>query len=346
MQAIHITEFIPRPTDIRTSTLPHPAPSDDKIIIRTTHCPITHVDVLYSQGKHQNNRRHMKPPFILGTEFAGVIVSAPSSSGLRTGDRVFGGGGGTFAEYISIDATKADGVRKTPAGWRNRDACAVGASGAVSYGAVVKIAKLKGGETMLVAGATGGLGICAVQIALALGAKVIALVGKDERKADVVRSLGEGDQVRTVCYADDNWEKQVLEMTNGEGVEAVYDAVGVVGKSLKCLKYAGRIVLVGFAGLQGVMEKIQMNRLLLNAASVIGYRFGEQSRRLPHETREIWKEFMDMVDSGKVRPVVFDGSYRGIESIPQALADVEGHKVWGRAVVEVADDGTLANGRL
>jgi NADPH:quinone reductase-like Zn-dependent oxidoreductase len=235
--------------------------------VRITHAAVTHVDMLYAQGLHQNNKRHVQPPFILGTEFAGIVTSSSSSSSkFPVGSRVFGGGLGAFAEEICVDGDSG-GLRKIPERWSNAEACAVGSSGAVSWGALMSVARLKAGETVLILGASGGLGVMAIQIAKAVGAKVIAVVGSPA-KARVVKECG-ADEI--VDYHSEDWEEEVRQLTNGEGVEVVYDGIGAVESSLKCLAYRGRVVVVGFAARGGNMEKVRVNRILLKSALVHGY---------------------------------------------------------------------------
>jgi NADPH2:quinone reductase len=128
--------------------------------------------------------------------------------------------------------------------------------------------QLKKGETVLIHAAAGGLGLMAVQIARAIGAKVIATAGSKE-KLEVARRFGANE---CVSYdGEGEWWKTVLELTNGEGVDVVYDSVGLVDKSLKCLKHKGRVLVIGFAGTKGDIEKIAMNRILLKQAQIIGY---------------------------------------------------------------------------
>lgn len=207
----------------------------------------------------------MQPPFTLGTEFSGIITRAHSTSLIKPGTRVFGGGLGSFAEEICVDEAS---VRRVPQRWSNAEACAVGASGAVSYGALVGVADVKRGETVLVLGASGGLGVMAVQIAKALGAKVIAVVGNAE-KAEVVKGIGAND---VIDYHEEKWEDKVKELTpDKQGVDVVYDGIGAVESGIKCLKYRGRLVIVGFAARGGKMENIRANRILLKSAMVHGY---------------------------------------------------------------------------
>ena len=172
---------------------------------------------------------------------------------------------GAYAEEICVHE---DTLRVVPEQWTNAEACAVGASGAVSYGALVSVAQLKAGETTLVLGASGGLGVMAVQIAKAVGAKVIAVVGSEE-KAEVMRRLGVDS---LVDYHDANWEEKAKAMTHdGEGVDVVYDGIGAVESAIKCLRYRGRLVIVGFAAREGKMENVRANRILLKSITVHGY---------------------------------------------------------------------------
>jgi len=120
---------------------------------------------------------------------------------------------------------------------------------------------------VLVHAAAGGLGLTAVQIAKAAGARVIATASSKE-KLDVAKRFGADECVN---YTNLEWWKDVMELTNGDGVGVVYDPVGLVDKSLKCLKHKGRILIIGFAGIEGNLEKIAMNRVLLKQAQLIGY---------------------------------------------------------------------------
>lgn len=128
------------------SDVPNPQrKANTDLTIKITHAAVTHVDLLYAQGLHQNNRRHVKPPFILGTEFAGIVKSSSPSSSFKPGARVFGAGLGAYAETICVPETS---VRHASEQWTLAEASAVGASGAVSYGALVSVAQMKAGGTL------------------------------------------------------------------------------------------------------------------------------------------------------------------------------------------------------
>lgn len=253
-------------SDLRVTDVSNPVVGKDEILVDVTHAGVNHVDLLYARGKHQNNHSGLiSPPFILGLEFAGIVRSAPTGSRFQIGDKVWAGGVGGFAEQIAV---KESALQKLPAGWSLEDAAGLGASTApVSYGALMRVAKLQRDETVLIHAAAGGMGVVAVQIAKAVGARVIATVGSEE-KAKVVKSLGSDVVIR---YDVQQWEQDVLKATNGNGVDVVMDTVGLVEKSLRCLNFGGRLVIAGFAGLGGNMEKVAMNRILLKGAQVLGY---------------------------------------------------------------------------
>ncbi|KAH8723910.1 zeta-crystallin [Phaeosphaeriaceae sp. PMI808] len=329
MRAIQINHFVKNFDEIEAKDIPNATPkSNSDHSIKITHAAVTHVDLLYAQGLHQNNRRHVKPPFILGNEFAGIITSSPSSSSLTPGTRVFGGGLGSYAETICVPE---EAVHQVPRQWSLAEACAVGASGAVSYGALVSVAQIKSGETLLVLGASGGLGVMVIQIAKALGARVIAVVGSQE-KAEVVRNIGAQGVAN---YNEENWVAKVKELTNGEGVDVVYDSIGAVESGVECLKYRGRLVIVGFAARDGNVEKIRANRILLKSAMVHGYRFGEDGRQDPQRTKDAWDGFMRLVEEEKIKPIIYKEVYDGLDSVRRALEDAKAHKVWGRAVLRI-----------
>lgn len=270
-------------------------------------------------------------------DFAGTVLS-PGLSPFSEDDKVYGSHFGAFCQYIVLDVSKGEGggIRLIPRNWTGREACAVGASGATSLGCFLKAGGVKKGEWVLVTGATGGLGVMAVQIAKALGGRVIALVSADTSKTRMLKDLGVEAFLR---YDKPNWEEEVRKVTGGNGVNLVYDAVGMVESALKCCAYNGRVVIVGFAGRHGDIEKVRANRMLLKSAVVMGYRFGEHGRRFPQEVKDIWKTFDDLVEMGNIKAVVYDEAYKNLDDVPRALKDLEQRKVWGRAVVDIDNDG-------
>lgn len=208
----------------------------------------------------------MKPPFTLGLEFAGVVVSAPSVSSFKIGDAVFGDCLGSYAEYLTIPA-ESSSLQRIPPPWTFTQAAGLGATLPVAYGALVLRAGLKAGETVLVHSAAGGLGLMATQVAVALGCKVLGTAGS-AAKCTFARKLGASE---CFDYSREDWWDRVMEATGGQGVDVVFDPVGLIERSLKCTAHRGRMLVVGFAGLDGQMEKIAMNRILLKQVTLIGY---------------------------------------------------------------------------
>lgn len=272
---------------------------------------------------------------ILGTEFSGTILStnppALSTSTFAPGARVYGAHLGSFATHIAVPLANLRVITKQ---WRFKDAAGISSTLPVSYGAL-KRAGVKKGEVVLVHAAAGGLGLMAVQLAKSMGCTVIGTASSPSKRQ---RALDFGAD-HVIDYTLDNWPQEVLRLTGGKGVDVVYDPVGLVDKSVKCLAHFGRILLIGFAGREGDMEKVAMNRLLLKQATVIGYRAGETTRRRPEETAKTWDELEGMIERDEVRPTVFGTEYRGLESLGRAMDDLAGRKVWGKAVIEVAGEG-------
>ncbi|KAK5113680.1 hypothetical protein LTR62_003307 [Meristemomyces frigidus] len=334
MKAIVVQEFVANPSTLVPISISSPIPNVNQYLISITHCSPQHADILHAQGKHQNNdskKGWCFPPFILGYDFAGVIQTVPSdgsSHDLRKGDRVFGAAIGAFAEYICVTASS---IRKIPEGLSNETACAMSGQ-AVSYAAVVNIAKVGKEDTVLVSGASGGLGSVCCMVAKALGAKVIALAG-DEQKAEYMRrDMG----VDRVVVQKGDWIEQIVTFTDGRGVDVVLDNTGMVNDAIRCLAYFGRIVILGFAARKGVMEEVKTNKLLLKSATLVGYRFGESGRRYPDEMQRIWDGYLGMLQDGRLKPILF-GRYQGLQSVGRALGDLAGRKVYGKIVVGVTD---------
>lgn len=157
-------------------------------------------------------------------------------------------------------------LHRIPSTWSTQGAAGIAATLPVSYGALVLRAGLKPGQSVLVHAAAGGLGIMAVQVAAALGCRVIGTAGSAEKCAIAVKH----GAAACIDYREQrDWWKQVLELTDGKGVDVVFDPVGLVDLSLKCVAHFGKLLVVGFAG--GDIERIAMNRVLLKQVSLIGY---------------------------------------------------------------------------
>ncbi|EOO00710.1 putative alcohol dehydrogenase protein [Phaeoacremonium minimum UCRPA7] len=294
MKAVVIHQFVSDYDEVVVSEV-EPPKQQDSVIIQVKAAGVNFVDTLYARGKHQNNRSLVRPPFTLGLEFAGTILSVPASAPadfpFRAGDHVFGDGLGAYSEQVALSLTAASqSLHLVPPTWSFADAAGLAATLPVSYGALIAQGGLKPGETVLVLGAAGGLGVMAVQVAATLGCRVIGVAAGAEKCA-VVKSCGAEACVDYSVPSSAEWWMDVNTLTDGCGVDVVFDPIGMVEKSLKCLAHRGRILIVGFAARDETsLEKVPMNRVLLKQAQLIGYRYGESSRRYPEEKAKLWKE--------------------------------------------------------
>ncbi|KAL0934694.1 NAD-binding rossmann-fold containing protein [Colletotrichum truncatum] len=330
MKAIVMNDFVTDLNEIRVSEIDRPIAKPDDILVQVKAAGVNYVDTLYAKGKHQNNRSLVRPPFILGLEFSGVVLSAPPGSGWQAGDRVFGGCTGSYSEVISIPISTP--LHRIPEKWTFTEAAGIAATLPVSYAALVNQAGIKSGQTVLIHAAAGGLGIMAVQVAVALGCRVIGTAGSSAKCAVATRF---GAHVCLDYTQDSTWWERVLQLTDGKGADIVFDSVGLVEPSLKCIAHRGKLLIVGFAGLQDGMEMIAMNRILLKQVSLIGYRFGESARRYPEEHSAIWSGLWPLIEKGSVQPVVYESDYYGLGSVPRALTDMVERRIWGKAVINL-----------
>lgn len=202
-----------------------------------------------------------------------------------------------------------------------------------SYAALITRANLQAGEWVLVHAAAGGVGLAAVQIAKARGATVIATAGTEE-KLEIAKKYGADFGV---CYREnEDWPKEVLKI-RPKGVDVVFDPVGLISPSQKCIAWNGRLLVVGFAG--GPIEKIATNRILLKNISVIGIHWGAYAKFEPERIEEVWRELLKLMENKKkIRPTNFtDKVYRGLEDVPKALEALGGRETWGKVVVDLPE---------
>ncbi|KAG0654266.1 hypothetical protein C6P46_001824 [Rhodotorula mucilaginosa] len=325
-----------------------PQPNDNEILIDVHYAGLNFFDILQIQGKYQ-----LKPPFpwISGAEFSGIVsANSPIPKGCKFvpgKTRVFGAGQGSYAEKIKVDWRTVIEVPKS----MGLDAAAgLYVTMPTSYAALVTRARTQPGEWVLVHAAAGGVGLAAVQIAKAIGAKVIATAGSEE-KLKVAKSFGADYGIN---YNNEGWQKEVMKITQGHGADVVYDPVGMIVPSLKCIAWNGRLIIVGFAA--GSIEKTEMsalasrlrpadqaaspqqipaNLLLLKNVAAMGVHWGAYARNEAEMVGQVWKELLALFESGKVRGTVFDKVFDGLESVPEGLRALGARETWGKAVVKV-----------
>ncbi|HEY6575696.1 MAG TPA: NADPH:quinone oxidoreductase family protein [Mycobacterium sp.] len=268
------------------------AGSDGMVVVDVGAAGVSFPDLLLIKGEYQLK---LDPPFVPGTEVAGVVRSAPADSGFAAGQRVTGLSMlGAWAERVALPPAS---VLPTPDGIDDGAAVCLLGNYYTMYFALVRRAALHAGETVLVLGSAGGVGTAAIQIAKALGARVIALVHRTGAM-EFVESLG----ADVVLPLTDGWAKAVREHTDGRGVDVVVDPVGgeAFDDAIRVLATEGRLLVLGFASGGGI-PTVKVNRLLLRNVSVVGVGLGEFINRTPGAQVEIGAGLGKLVEAG-LRP--------------------------------------------
>lgn len=309
------------PADVVVHDVPEPQPKDGEVLVEVHSVGVSFPDLLLSKGEYQ---LRPDPPFTLGVDFAGVVVSGPA--GFEPGQRVAGVAGyGNAAELV---ASPADTTFALPDNLSFDEGAALPMNYLTAHFALAERGQLREGETVLVHGAAGGVGTATIQVAKGYGARTIAVVSTEEKGA-VARTAG-ADEVVLL----DGFKDAVAGLTGGRGVDVVVDVVGgdVFTDSLRSLATQGRLLVVGFAAGQGIPE-VKVNRLLLNNIDVRGVGWGAYAMFRPGYMQEQWAALLPMMESGVVKPPV--GTTYDLEDFAQALLDMEARKALGKSVVRV-----------
>lgn len=320
------------PDELKVTDLPDPVPKPDQYLIAIHASATNFFDLLQIAGKYQ----HQPPlPWVSGSEFSGVVLKTPSGNSspkFKVGDRVFGASQGGYATKV---CAPEHSLKPVPEGWGFVEAAGLFVTAPTSYGALVIRAGVKKGDWVLVHAAAGGVGLAAVQIAKAFGATVIATAGT-QHKLDVAKQFG-ADYV--IDYKDTTWPDKVKKLTpKNRGVDIVYDPVGMIDKSTKCIAWNGRLLVIGFAA--GQIEKVAMNKVLLKNISIVGLHWGAYAINEPQTINVVWDGIFDLIAQKKFRGTVFtDREFVGLESVPEALKSLGSRGTWGKVVVKVPQEG-------
>lgn len=307
---------------LRVGELPDPTPADGSLLVEVGSTAVNFADTLMVAGQYQ---LRPDPPFAPGYEFAGTVVDSGDVAGFSTGDRVCGFTPyGAMAELVSV--TPAN-VAVIPDGIHFDQACVLPATYGTSYHALVDRAALIEGETLLVLGAAGGVGLAAVQIGKLAGARVIAAVSSDE-KADLVTDAGADEVIR---YDREELRDGIKRAVGGGGVDVVYDAVGgtATEAALRSTAWNGRLLVVGFAS--GDIPSIPMNLPLLKGVSIVGVFWGRFATEEPHRARVNLDRIISLVGSGDLRPYIQESF--PLDSGREAMQLVADRKSLGRVVI-------------
>jgi NADPH2:quinone reductase len=322
LKAVLCKELGP-PEKLVVENVPSLEPGKGQVVVSVKAAGVNFPDTLIIQGKYQFKP---EPPFSPGGEVAGLVKEVGEGvTSVKPGDRVIAASTwGGFAEEMLADA---DRLVPMPDAMDYVPASAFILTYGTSYHALKDRAQLKAGETLLVLGASGGVGLAAVQLGKAMGARVIAAASSDAKLA-VCKAEG-ADEL--IDYASEDLRARVKQITAGKGVDVVYDPVGgpYSEPALRDMAWNGRFLVVGFAA--GDIPKIPLNLALLKGCSIVGVFWGAFTRNEPEHNRRNNQELMQLYTAGKVKPHIH-ATYP-LERAAEALNDVLYKRVSGKVVL-------------
>jgi len=321
MKALLVSDLAPDFAGCALADLPDPSCGPGQVLIRVRAAALNFPDLLMTEGKYQ-----LKPdlPFVPGMEVAGEVVAADHESGIAPGEMVVAATRlGGFAELVAADARS---VRRLPANLDPATGASLGAAYNTAYVALVRCANVQPGEWVLVHGATGGVGLAAVDLARTLGARVIATSRSPEKLARVAAEYKVDAALPAPGFRD------AVKQTTGGGADVVFDPVGgdVFDESTRCIAFGGRLLVIGFTS--GRIASVATNLPLIKGFSVIGVRAGEYGRRFPDKGRENQDAIWALAAEGRIRPRV-DSRY-ALADWRAAFEAMRDSRMIGKIVIE------------
>lgn len=316
------------PETLELKEIPTPTPNEREVLIDVYNCGANFPDSLIIQNKYQ-----FKPPlpFSPGGEVAGIIKAVGSKvNRFKEGDRVLAlSGWGGFAESVVVDASR---VFPIPDSINFITAATTLYTFGTSYHALKDRAQLKEGETVLVLGAAGGVGIAAVELAKLMGAKVIAAASSDEKLA-LCKSKGAD---YCINYSSQDLKSTVKEITGDKGVDVVYDPVGgaYADPALRSMAWGGRYLVVGFA--TGEIPQLPFNLALLKGCSIVGVFWGSFAEREPKKSLQNFGELLAFLNNSKINQPIH--KIYSLADSPNAIRDLMERKVLGKAVIQIREE--------
>ncbi|WP_035740407.1 NADPH:quinone oxidoreductase family protein [Parafrankia elaeagni] len=299
------------------------APGTARVAVRAA--AVNYPDLLRIADTYQVS---IPLPFVPGSEFSGTVVDvAPDVGNVRVGDAVIGvTTHGAFAEETVLEAWR---LTRLPAGIDWRQAAAFGVTYTTCYHALRTFAHVRPDNWVVVLGAAGGIGLAAVDIAVAMGTRVLAAASSEEKLA-VARAAG---AEATVNYATEDLKKRIKEIT-GAGADVVLDPVGgpAAEQSLRALRWGGRYVVVGFAS--GEIPRIPLNLVLLKGVVITGFENRTIMTHLPEVAPKHRAEVFDLLATGRLRPRI--GGVYPLDDVARALREVADRRAIGKILVDVA----------
>ena len=321
MKAVVCTK-IGDPNLLEIKEIKTPKPSKNEVLVKVQAAGVNFPDALMVQGKYQIV---MDPPFTPGNEVCGYVEETGDDVDLKIGTKVIAlppiGG---FSEYVSVDKNLVIPVSE-------KVNAMAGASLPINYGtcyyALKRRANIQKDESLLVLGASGGIGTATIQLAKIMGVKTICAVGSDE-KAEYVKSLGADEIIR---YDQVELKETVKELTDGKGVDVVMDPVGgeVTEQALRATAWNGRLLVIGFT--DGNIPKIPLNLTLVKGVSIVGVWWGRWTTTSPEETAEDFKELIEFIEKDEL--IIKPKNVHPIEETSLALENFLSRKNIGKTVI-------------
>ena len=313
--------------NLKLETLPDPQPGSGEVLIDVHAASVNFPDLLVIGGTYQNLP---KTPFVPGKDLAGTVAAVGAGvTSVKPGERVMAQiEYGAFAERAVAAQTSC---HRMPDGMSYAEGAAMGLVYLTAYFALIERGDLRPGESVLVNGAAGGVGLATVQLAKALGATVVASVGSAE-KAATARANGADHVVRTdVPDLREDFRRQVYAAVGRDGVNLIIDPVGgdVFDASLRAIAWCGRIVTVGYAS--GRVPEVKTGLLLVKNISLVGLQVSDYRDRAPEMMRRAQAEMFELYEAGKLKPHVM--AAHPLESWREALAAVQDRRVLGKVVL-------------
>lgn len=322
MRALVCKEFGPT-ENLALEEVDTPTPGKGEILMEIKATGVNFPDVLTVQGKYQ-----FKPelPFIPGAELAGVVTAVGEGvTSRKVGDQVIATTQiGAFAEQCVVNEHTTFEMGNTMS---FEQAAGFAITYGTSYYALKQQANIQPGETLLVLGAAGGVGIATIQIAKAMGATVIAAASSEE-KLDFACEAGADLRIN---YSTENLKDKVKELTGGKGADVVYDPVGgdFSEQAFRAIAWDGRFLVIGFAS--GPIPAIPLNLALLKGASLVGVFWGSWAARAPMESRKNFDELIAMIDGGKFSPLVTE--VYSLDDYKAAFASISERRAKGKVIL-------------
>jgi NADPH2:quinone reductase len=321
MRAVVCQEYGP-PEALQVLDLADPIARPGQAVVDIAFAAVNYPDVLMIANRYQVS---VPPPFVPGSEFAGVVVAVGDGvATVQPGDHVFGASmTGAFSEQIVVPASA---LRKVPEAVALEAAAAFWIAHATAYHALRSVAEVRAGERVVVLGAAGGVGLAAVELAVELGAEVIAAASTDDKLA-LCRQRG---ATHTINYVESEL-REVLRQIAPDGVDVVIDPVGgaLAERALRALRWKGRFVTLGFAS--GEIPRIPLNLVLLKGCVIKGFEVRTFSQVEPELAARDERELIALLSSRRIAPHI--SAIYGLDQAGEALAEVAGRRSTGKVLL-------------